>query len=112
MEHIWDCIFKTFCGMCESMTKGKNKKLEYLVKQGNRDCRTIIARNIRVICDKWKMCEKQLRNKWKNASLCIFSKQNMMECENNVQMVKDLTNGIIVFNDDEIKDILDYVTTI
>ncbi len=36
----------------------------------------------------------------------------MMECENNVQMVKDLTNGIIGFNDDEIKDILDYVTTI
>ncbi len=36
----------------------------------------------------------------------------MMECENNVQMVKDLTNDIIGFNDDEIKDILDYVTTI
>ncbi len=36
----------------------------------------------------------------------------MMECENNVQIVKDLTNGIIGFNDDEIKDILDYVATI
>ncbi len=35
-----------------------------------------------------------------------------MECENNVQIFKDLTNGIIGFNDDEIKDILDYVTTI
>ncbi len=35
----------------------------------------------------------------------------MMECENNVQMVKDLTNGFIGFNDDEIKDILDYVNT-
>ncbi len=35
-----------------------------------------------------------------------------MECENNVQMVKDLTNGIIGFNDDEIKDILDYVIAI
>ncbi len=57
------------------------------------------------------MCEKQLCNKWKNASLYIFSKQNMMECENNVQMVKDLTNGNIGFNDDEIKDILDYVNT-
>ncbi len=36
----------------------------------------------------------------------------MMECWNNVQMVKDLTNGIIGFNDDEIKEILDYATTI
>ncbi len=36
----------------------------------------------------------------------------MMESENNLQMVKDLTNGIIGFNDDEIKDILDYVITI
>ncbi len=73
-----------------------------------------MARNIRVICDKWKVCEKQWWNKLKNASFCIFSKQlqNMMECENNVQMVKDLTNGIIGFNNDEIKDILDYVTTI
>ncbi len=35
-----------------------------------------------------------------------------MECENNVQIGKDLTNGIIGFNDHEIKDILDYVTTI
>ncbi len=41
------------------------------------------------------MCEKQLLNKWKNARLCIFRKQNMMECENNVEMAKDLTNGII-----------------
>ncbi len=38
--------------------------------------------------------------------------QNMMECDNNVQMVKDLTNGCIGFNDDEIRDILDNVTTI
>ncbi len=30
----------------------------------------------------------------------------MIECENNVQMFKDLTNGIIGFNDDEIKDIV------
>ncbi len=67
--------------------------------------------NIRVICDKWKVCEKQLWNKWKNASFCIFSNQNMIECENNVQMVKELTNGIIGFNDGEIRDILDYVTT-
>ncbi len=42
-------------------------------------------------------------------SFCIFSMQNMMEFENNVQMVKDLKNGI---NDDEIKDILDYESTI
>ncbi len=67
-EHIWDCICKRFCGMCESMTNSKNKKLEYLVKLGNQDCRTIITKNIRVICDKWKVCEKQLWNKWKNAS--------------------------------------------
>ncbi len=98
--------------MYESMTNSKNKKLEYLVKLGNQDSRTIIARNIRVICDKWKVCEKQLWNKWKNASFYIYSKQNMMECENKVQMVKYLTDDIIGFNDDEIKDILDYVTTI
>ncbi len=63
--------------MFESMTNCKNKKLEYLVKLGNQDCRTIIARNIRAICDKWRVCENQLWNKWKNASLCITSKQNM-----------------------------------
>ncbi len=74
-EHIWDYIFKRFCGICESMANSKNMKLEYLVKLDNQDCRTLIlARNIRLICDKWKVCEKQLWNKWKNASLCIFSK--------------------------------------
>ncbi len=36
----------------------------------------------------------------------------VMEYENNVQTVTDLTNDIIGFNGDEIKDILDYVTTI
>ncbi len=40
------------------------------------------------------------------------SHRNIMECENNIQMVKDLPKGIIGFNDDEIKNILDYVTTI
>ncbi len=44
--------------MCESMTNSKNKKIEYLVKLGNQDCWTIIARNIGVICDQWKMFEK------------------------------------------------------
>ncbi len=73
-KHIWDCIFKRFCGMCESMTNSKNKKIEYLVKLGNHDCRTIIVRNIRVICDEWKVCEKHLWNKWKNASFCILYK--------------------------------------
>ncbi len=60
-----------FYGMCESMTNSKNKKLEYQVKLGNQDCRTIIARNIRVICDKWKVCEKQLWNKWKNGRMQV-----------------------------------------
>ncbi len=98
--------------MYESMTNSKNKKLGYLVKLGNQDCQTIIARNIRVICDKLRVYEKQLWNKRKNASFCVFSKQNMIECENNVQMVKDLTNDTIGLNDDELKDILDYTTTI
>ncbi len=40
-EHIWDCIFKRLWGMCESMTNSRNKKLDYLVKLGNQDCRTI-----------------------------------------------------------------------
>ncbi len=30
----------------------------------------------------------------------------MMECDNNLQIVKDLANSIIGFIDDEIKDIL------
>ncbi len=36
-EHIWDCMFKRCCGMCESMTNSKNNKLEYLVKLRNQD---------------------------------------------------------------------------
>ncbi len=43
----------------------------------------------------------------------VYNQQaKYVECENNVQMVNDLTNVIIGFNDDEINDILDYVTTI
>ncbi len=52
------------------MTNSKNKKLEYLVKLGNQDCRTIIARNIRVICDK---CVKSNSVISGRMQVCIYS---------------------------------------
>ena len=93
------------------MRNSNNEKLQFLVKLGKQDCRTLIGKNIRVICDKWRVCERQLWNERKNACFCIFSEAKMMECEHTVQMVKDLTNGIIGFNDDEVKGILNYITT-
>ncbi len=75
------------------------------------DCRSIIARNIKFICDKWRIEAHSLQYRWNKDRLSVHSQQELLEAENVVAMVKELTNGIIRFNNEEIKEILAYVMT-
>ncbi len=48
---------------------------------------------------------------WNKDRLSVHSEQVLLEAEDVVAMVKELTNGIIGFNNEEIKEILAYVMT-
>ncbi len=74
-------------------------------------CRSIIARNIKFICDKWRVEPQSLQYRWNKERLSVLSQQELLEAEYVVAMVKELTNGIIGFNNEEIKEILAYVMT-
>ncbi len=54
---------------------------------------------------------ESLQYRWNKERLSVHSQQELLEAEDVVAMVKELTNRIIGFNNEEIKEILDYVTT-
>ncbi len=75
------------------------------------DCRSIIARNIKFICDKRRVKPQSLQYRWNKERLSVRSQQEFLEAEEVVAIVKELTNSIIGFNNDEIKEIFAFVTT-
>ncbi len=74
------------------------------------DCRSIIAGNIKVICDKWRLEPQSLQYMWNKDILSVHSQQELLKADV-VAMVKQLVNGIIGLNNEEIKEILAYVMT-
>ncbi len=52
-----------------------------------------------------------MQYRWNKERLSVHSQQELLEVEDVVAMVKELANGIIGFNNEEIKEILAYVTT-
>ncbi len=56
------------------------------------DCRSIIVRNIKFICDKWRVERQSLQYRWNKDRLSVHSKQELVEAEDVVAMVKELTD--------------------
>ncbi len=54
-QHFGDYIFKGFCKMYDCMLKSTNSILSFLFSMCENDCRCILAKNVRHICDKWKI---------------------------------------------------------
>ncbi len=85
--------------------------MSFLAAMSRSDCRSIIARNIKFICDKWRVEAQSLQYRWNKDRLSVHSQQELLEAEDVVVLVTELTNGIIGFNYEEIKEILAYLTT-
>ncbi len=75
------------------------------------DFRSMIARNIKFICYKWRVEPHSLQSMWNKDRLSAHSQQELLGAEDVAAMVKELTNGIISFNNEESKEILAYVMT-
>ncbi len=51
-QYSWDAIFRRFYKMYECMCSSKNETVSFLAAMSMSDCRRIITRNIKYICDK------------------------------------------------------------
>ncbi len=97
--------------MYKCMCSSKNETVSFLAAMSMSDCRSIITRNIKFLCDKWKVEPQSLQYRWNKEKLSVHSQQELLEAEDVVAMVKELSNGIIGFNNEVIKEVLAYVTT-
>ncbi len=89
--------------MYECMCSSKNETVSFLTAMSMSDCRSIIARNIKFICDKWRVESQSLQYRWNKERLSVHNQQELFEAEDVVAMVKELANGIKSFNNEEIK---------
>ncbi len=110
-QHIWDYIFKRFCKMYDSMSKSTNSILSFLISMSENDCRCILAKNVRHICDKWKFSKADLWKNCKSKKLPVFGENEIKECEGVVEMIKELSKGINHFTEDELLEILAYISS-
>ncbi len=51
----------------------------------------VLAKNIRHICDKWKIAKADLWKNCKSKKLSVFSENEIRECEDVVEMIKELS---------------------
>ncbi len=97
--------------MYECMLKSENSKLSMLVRISQDDFRCILGRNVRQICARLDVSEIGLWQKWKLGRLSVFNTDEMNECEQVIEMVKELSLGVNGFNESEIADILSFIST-
>ncbi len=84
------------------MSKSINSILSFLISMIENDCRCILAKNVRHICDKWKISKADLWKDYKSMKLSVFSENEIRKCEGVVEMIKELYKGINGFNEDEL----------
>ncbi len=88
--------------MYECILKSENSKLSMLVRMSQDDCKYILGRNVRQICARWNVSEIELWQKWKLGRLSVFNTDEMKECEQVLEMFKELSIGVNGFNEYEI----------
>ncbi len=57
------------------------------------------------------ICQLQLSSKWKSEKNVCFSKDNIEECEDVTDMIRELSCGVNGFSMTKITDILAYIST-
>ncbi len=97
--------------MNDCMSKSTNSTLSFLISMSENDCRCILVKNVRHICDKWKISKADLWKNCKLKKLSVFSENEIRKCECVVKMIKGLSKGINGFNEDELLEILAYISS-
>ncbi len=97
-QNSWDAICRRFYKMYECMCSSINETVSFLAAMSRSDCRSIIAINIKFICDKWRVDPTSLQYRWNKERLSLHSQQELLEPEDVVAIVTELTNGTIGFN--------------
>ncbi len=85
--------------------------LLFLISMSENDCLCILAKNIRHICDKWKILKADTWKNCKTKKLSVFSENEIRECEGVVKMIKELSKGMNGFNENELPEILAYISS-
>ncbi len=72
-QNSWDAIFRMFYEMYECMCSSNNEIVSFLAAMSMSDCKSIIARNIKFICDKWRVEPQSLQYRWNKERLSVHS---------------------------------------
>ncbi len=105
---MYDYVFKSFIKMYNSM-KCKNTKMVYLTLLAKNDKRSIISKNLQFICETVNTKELEVINGYKSH---VYNRGDILRHEQTIAMIIELNHGIPGFDNDEIKDILYYISTI
>ncbi len=68
-----------------------------------KECKTYLFYMENLKADIWKNCNSK--------KLSVFSENEIRECEDVVEMIKELSKGINRFNEDELLEILAYISS-
>ncbi len=89
--------------------KCKNIKMVYLTLLAKNDKRSIISKNLQFICETANTKEAEVINGYKSH---VYKREDILRHEQTIAMIIELNHGILGFDNDEIKDILYYISTI
>ncbi len=89
--------------------KCKNTKMVQLTLLAKNDKRSIIFKNLQFICETANKEESEVINGYKSH---VYKREDILRQEQNIAMILELNHGIPGLDNDEIKDILYYISTI
>ncbi len=89
--------------------KCKNTKMVYLTLLDKNDKRSIICKNVQFICETANTKESEVINGYKSH---VYKREDILRHEQTIAMIIELNHGIHGFDNDEIKHILYYISTI
>ncbi len=107
-NHVYDYVFKRFIKMYNSM-KCKNTKMVYLTLLAKNVKRSIISKNVQFICETANTKWSEVINGYKSH---VYKREDILRHEQTIAKIIELNNGIPGFDNDEIKDILYYISSI
>ncbi len=107
-NHVYDYVFNRSIKMYNSM-KCKNTKMVYRTLLAKNDKRSIISKTLQFICETANTKESEVINGYKSH---VYKRADILRHEQTIAMIVELNYGIHGFDNDEIQDILYYISTI
>ncbi len=89
--------------------KCKNIKMVYLTFLLKNDKKSIISKRLLFICEIANTKESEVINGYKSR---VYKREDILRHEQTIAMIIELNHGIPGFDNDEIKDVLYYISTI